>query len=104
MRGLALRQQRPAICAHQFVTEYDHRFTHSLQPGPHHDFLVVIHRSTVAAFHFGHGDEAAVLALLADPARAAAMGQSGRVRMQERFTWPVIAAKTEAVYEAARLA
>jgi glycosyltransferase involved in cell wall biosynthesis len=46
----------------------------------------------------------AILALLADPARATAMGVSGRARMQERFTWPVIAAKTEAVYEAARLA
>jgi len=46
----------------------------------------------------------AVLALLDDPARATAMGLSGRARMQERFTWPVIAARTEAVYEAARLA
>ena len=46
----------------------------------------------------------AILALLADPARATAMGLSGRARMRERFTWPVIAAKTEAVYESARLA
>jgi glycosyltransferase involved in cell wall biosynthesis len=46
----------------------------------------------------------AILALLADPARAAAMGVAGRARMRERFTWPAIAAKTEAAYEAARLA
>ena len=46
----------------------------------------------------------AILALLADPVRAAAMGASGRARVRERFTWPVIAAKTEAAYEAARLA
>jgi len=46
----------------------------------------------------------AILALLADPARAAAMGAAGRERLNERFTWPAIAAKTEAAYRAARLA
>ena len=46
----------------------------------------------------------AILTLLADPARAAAMGASGRARVAERFTWPEIAAKTEAAYEIARLA
>ncbi len=46
----------------------------------------------------------AILALLADPARATAMGLAGRARMRERFTWPAIAAQTEAAYEAARLA
>ena len=46
----------------------------------------------------------AILTLLADPARAAAMGASGRVRVAERFTWPAIAARTEAAYEIARLA
>jgi len=46
----------------------------------------------------------AILALLADPVRATAMGLAGRARMRERFTWPAIAAQTEAVYEAARLA
>jgi glycosyltransferase involved in cell wall biosynthesis len=46
----------------------------------------------------------AILALLADPARAAAMGAAGRARGAERFTWPVIAAKTEAAYRGARLA
>lgn len=44
----------------------------------------------------------AILALLADPARANAMGAAGRARVRERFTWPVIAALTEAAYEAAR--
>lgn len=46
----------------------------------------------------------AILTLLADPARAAAMGASGRARVAERFTWPAIAAQTEAAYEIARLA
>jgi glycosyltransferase involved in cell wall biosynthesis len=46
----------------------------------------------------------AILALLADPLRAAAMGASGRERARARFSWPVVAATTEAVYAAARLA
>ncbi|MHB8631322.1 MAG: glycosyltransferase family 4 protein [Candidatus Limnocylindria bacterium] len=46
----------------------------------------------------------AILSLLADPARAAAMGAAGRERVRERFTWPAIAAQTEAAYRAARLA
>ena len=46
----------------------------------------------------------AILGLLADPARAAAMGAAGRERVRERFTWPAIAALTEAAYGAARLA
>ncbi|MDQ6858508.1 MAG: glycosyltransferase family 4 protein [Chloroflexota bacterium] len=44
----------------------------------------------------------AILALLANPARAAAMGASGRERVRERYTWPAIAARTEAAYIAAR--
>jgi len=44
----------------------------------------------------------AILTLLADPARASAMGAAGRARVGERFTWPVIAALTEAAYNAAR--
>ena len=51
-----------------------------------------------------HAIADAILALLADPARATAMGAAGRARSRERFTWPVIAALTEAAYEAARLA
>ena len=46
----------------------------------------------------------AILVLLADPARMAAMGAAGRKRVTERFTWPAIAANTEAVYRGARLA
>jgi glycosyltransferase involved in cell wall biosynthesis len=46
----------------------------------------------------------AILTLLADPARAAAMGAAGQARAAELFTWPVIAAKTEAAYRATRLA
>lgn len=46
----------------------------------------------------------AILTLLSDPARAAAMGAAGRARLMERFTWPAVAAKTEAAYLGARLA
>jgi starch synthase len=41
---------------------------------------------------------AAVNALLADPARAAAMGRAGRARVLARFTWEAIAAQTVALY------
>ena len=41
---------------------------------------------------------AAVNGLLADPARAAAMGRRGRVRVLERFTWEAIAGQTAALY------
>ncbi|MDP9245346.1 MAG: glycosyltransferase family 4 protein [Chloroflexota bacterium] len=44
----------------------------------------------------------AILALLADPARAAAMGASGYLRVREHYTWPAVAARTEAAYVAAR--
>ena len=40
----------------------------------------------------------AILALLRDPKRAAAMGESGRARVDSEFTWPVVAKKTEAAY------
>jgi glycosyltransferase involved in cell wall biosynthesis len=46
----------------------------------------------------------AILSLLGDPARATAMGIAGRERVAQRFTWPDIAAKTEAAYREARLA
>lgn len=45
---------------------------------------------------------AAILTLLRDPALGAALGASGRRRVAERFTWPAVAARTEAVYRAAR--
>jgi starch synthase len=37
--------------------------------------------------------------LLADPARAEAMGRAGRVRATERFGWDVAAAETLRLYE-----
>lgn len=40
----------------------------------------------------------AVLRILADPLAARRMGEAGRQRLLERFTWPVIAARTERVY------
>ena len=40
----------------------------------------------------------AILVLLRDPARAAAMGESGRARVERDFTWAVVAKKTEAAY------
>jgi len=40
-----------------------------------------------------------VNALLADPARAAAMGRAGRLRAIEHFGWPAIAARTVQLYE-----
>jgi alpha-maltose-1-phosphate synthase len=40
-----------------------------------------------------------VNALLADPARAAAMGRAGRLRAVEHFGWPAVAARTVALYE-----
>lgn len=46
----------------------------------------------------------AILDLLSDPARARAMGEAGRARVRDHFTWPAIALRTEAAYEAARLA
>ncbi|GII65574.1 glycosyl transferase family 1 [Sphaerisporangium krabiense] len=39
-----------------------------------------------------------VNALLADPARAAAMGEAGRRRAVEHFSWPAIAARTRELY------
>lgn len=42
---------------------------------------------------------AAVKRLLADPAKAKAMGQAGRLRAEQKFSWTSIAAKTKAMYE-----
>jgi starch synthase len=36
--------------------------------------------------------------LLADPARAAALGKAGRERAVARFSWPTIADRTHALY------
>jgi len=42
-----------------------------------------------------------VLDALSDPSRAAAMGAAGRERVRERWTWPIVAERTEAAYAAA---
>ena len=47
-----------------------------------------------------HSVAAAILELLADPARARAMGESGRERAKQ-WSWERIAERTEAVYETA---
>ncbi|MFN2519986.1 MAG: glycosyltransferase family 4 protein [Candidatus Limnocylindria bacterium] len=43
----------------------------------------------------------AILALLSDPDRARAMGDAGRARVAERWTWSHVAERTERAYEAA---
>ncbi|MBI2323346.1 MAG: glycosyltransferase family 4 protein [Chloroflexi bacterium] len=40
----------------------------------------------------------AILRILADPEGARRMGEAGRARLLERWTWPVIAERTERVY------
>lgn len=45
-----------------------------------------------------HSIAEAILALIRDPKRAAAMGESGRARVESDFTWPIVAKKTEAAY------
>jgi glycosyltransferase involved in cell wall biosynthesis/SAM-dependent methyltransferase len=42
----------------------------------------------------------AIATILGDPARAAAMGEAGRRAVDERFSWRMVAAQTEAMYEA----
>ena len=44
----------------------------------------------------------AVLRILADPDGARRMGEAGRARLHERWTWPIVAERTEAAYVAAR--
>jgi glycosyltransferase involved in cell wall biosynthesis len=44
---------------------------------------------------------AAILELLRDPERARRMGEAGRRRVAELWTWPHVAARTEAAYAAA---
>ena len=43
----------------------------------------------------------AVLALLGDPVRARRMGESGRFRLQEKWTWELVAERTERAYTSA---
>ena len=48
---------------------------------------------------FASGFAAKVNELLADPARAQAMGEAGRRRAVERFSWRAVAEETVALYE-----
>jgi len=49
---------------------------------------------------FEAGLAARIAELLADPARAAAMGAAGRERVLAEFGWPAIAQRTVEVYSA----
>jgi starch synthase len=49
---------------------------------------------------FESGLAARISELLADPARAAAMGAAGRERVLAEFGWPAIAGQTVDVYSA----
>lgn len=42
----------------------------------------------------------AIATILSEPTRAAAMGEAGRRAVDERFAWPIVAAQTEAMYDA----
>jgi alpha-maltose-1-phosphate synthase len=48
---------------------------------------------------FAHDIAERVNTLLADPARAAAMGEAGRRRVEAEFSWPTIARRTADLYE-----
>ncbi|HEX9266476.1 MAG TPA: glycosyltransferase family 4 protein, partial [Candidatus Limnocylindria bacterium] len=49
-----------------------------------------------------HAIARAILTLLGDTQRARRMGESGRFRLQEKWTWDLVAERTERAYEAAR--
>ena len=51
---------------------------------------------------FRAGIAEAVNALLADPARAAAMGAAGRERAEREFAWEQAAARTVEIYRSLR--
>ena len=59
--------------------------------------LVHFDEHRVDEFRTGIAD--AVNTLLADPARAAAMGAAGRIRAERDFTWETAAARTVEIYE-----
>ncbi len=42
----------------------------------------------------------AIATILSEPTRAAAMGEAGRRAVDERFSWPTVAAQMEAMYDA----
>ena len=76
------------------------------------DFLVLalllaavrVRPSTAAVIGFVLGQISDSLAPDALGAGALAMGAAGQARVRERFTWTAIAERTEAAYQAARLA
>ena len=68
----------------------------------HGETGLLVHCSPDAA-EYEAGLAAAVNELLADPARAAAMGAAGRARAEREFSWEAVAEKTVAVYRAAGL-
>jgi starch synthase len=62
--------------------------------------LVPFDEHEVGAFRAGLAD--AVNRLLADPARAAAMGAAGRLRAEREFSWQQAAERTVAIYRSLR--
>ncbi|WP_054056291.1 glycogen synthase [Alloactinosynnema sp. L-07] len=63
----------------------------------HNGLLVHYDEADAASYRTGLAD--AVNRLLADPARAAAMGAAGRVRAEREFSWATVAERTVDVYE-----
>jgi starch synthase len=62
---------------------------------------LLVHYSAEDARAYEEGLAAAVNAVLADPARAAAMGAAGRARAEREFSWESVAEQTVAVYRGA---
>lgn len=62
----------------------------------------LVHYDEHAVDEFRDGIAAAVNALLADPARAAAMGAAGRERAVRDFAWETAAARTVEIYDTLR--
>jgi starch synthase len=58
----------------------------------------LVHYDESAVDQFREGIAAAVNTLLADPARAAAMGAAGRERAQRDFSWEQAAQRTVEIY------
>ncbi|APU18965.1 glycogen synthase [Actinoalloteichus sp. GBA129-24] len=67
----------------------------------HEETGLLVHLDEKDPLTFQHGLAEAVNALLADPARAAAMGAAGRRRAVTDFSWAGVAEQTVAVYRAA---
>jgi starch synthase len=60
---------------------------------------LLVHYDPDRPAEFAAGLAARITELLADPARAAAMGAAGRERVLAEFGWPAIASQTVQVYE-----